>query len=104
MIKRRDPTRPGFWYLSYCHPHPPLAPLQCYMDMYSNIDVDMPYCGEWAKQTEQLPLPIKGRQKQGRKLYKGPDSFERVKRFMPSARTLTISCVSLSVLYGKKAC
>ena len=34
MIKRRDPTRPGFWYLSYCHPHPPLAPLQCYMDMY----------------------------------------------------------------------
>lgn len=63
MIKRRDPTRPGFWYLSYCHPHPPLAPLQCYMDMYRNIDVDMPYCGEWAKETESLPLPLKSRQK-----------------------------------------
>lgn len=23
QIKRRDPTRPGFWYLSYRHPHPP---------------------------------------------------------------------------------
>ena len=21
-IKRRDPTRPGFWYVSYTHPHP----------------------------------------------------------------------------------
>jgi hypothetical protein len=29
-IKRRDPTRPALWYLSYRHPHPPLAPLQCY--------------------------------------------------------------------------
>ena len=35
------------------------------MDMYRDIDVDMPYSGEWAKQTEHLPLPIKGRQKQG---------------------------------------
>lgn len=64
QIKRRDPTRPGFWFLSYCHPHPPLAPLQCYMDMYRNIDIDMPYFGEWAKDTERLPLPLKSRQMQ----------------------------------------
>ncbi len=64
MIKRRDPTRPGFWYLSYCHPHPPLAPLECYMDMYRDIDVDMPYCGTWATVPEKLPLPIRGRQMQ----------------------------------------
>ena len=30
MIKRKDPTRPGFFYISYLHPHPPLIPLQCY--------------------------------------------------------------------------
>ena len=23
MIKRRDKTKPGFWYLSFSHPHPP---------------------------------------------------------------------------------
>ena len=38
MIRRRDPTRPGFWYLSYCHPHPPLTPLQCYLDLYRDED------------------------------------------------------------------
>ena len=59
MIKRRDPTRPGFWYLSYCHPHPPLAPLQCYLDMYRDSDVDIPYWGEWAQNTEKLPFTLK---------------------------------------------
>ena len=63
-IKRRDPTRPSFWYLSYCHPHPPLAPLQCYMDMYRNVDIEMPYHGEWSKEFDNLPLPLKSRQMQ----------------------------------------
>ena len=36
-IKRRDPTRPAFWYLSFTHPHPPLVPLQCYLDMYRHL-------------------------------------------------------------------
>ena len=26
-IKRRNPEKPSFWYLSYTHPHPPLVPL-----------------------------------------------------------------------------
>lgn len=59
MIKRRDPTRPGFWYLSHCYPHPPLTPLQCYMDMYRSIDVDIPYWGEWAEDTERLPFSLR---------------------------------------------
>ncbi len=46
-IKRRDPKRPAFWYLSYNHPHPPLAPLKDYLDMYSDCDMSIPYCGEW---------------------------------------------------------
>lgn len=49
MIRRRDPTRPGLYYLSYCHPHPPLAPLQCYLDIYRDpaIDIPMPVHGDW---------------------------------------------------------
>lgn len=48
QIVRRDPTRPGFWYLSFCHPHPPLQPLRDYIDMYRNIDVPDPYVGDWS--------------------------------------------------------
>ncbi|MFT5369493.1 MAG: arylsulfatase [Candidatus Latescibacterota bacterium] len=60
-IQRRDPTKPGFWFLSYCHPHPPLAPLQCYLDMYRDIDPPLPYCGDWAKSTDELPFALKQR-------------------------------------------
>jgi arylsulfatase A-like enzyme len=52
-IQRRDPGKPGFYFLSYCHPHPPLDPLQCYLDMYRDIDPPMPYQGTWT----QNPLP-----------------------------------------------
>ena len=34
-IKRRDPTRPAFWHLSYIYPHPPIVPLQHYFDRYA---------------------------------------------------------------------
>ena len=37
-IKRRDPTRPAFWYLSYTAPHPPLTPLAAYMDYYRQFE------------------------------------------------------------------
>ena len=52
-IKRRDPTRPAFWFLSYRHPHPPLVPLQIYLDLYRQLDLhrqpasDKPYMGDW---------------------------------------------------------
>lgn len=58
FIQRRDPTRPGFWYLSYCHPHPPLAPLQHYVDLYREIGVDEPYRGDWAGPDEELPYAL----------------------------------------------
>lgn len=47
IIMRRDPSRPSFWYLSYNHPHPPLAPLKSYLDLYEHADVDMPKVGQW---------------------------------------------------------
>ncbi len=62
LIQRRDPTKPGFYYLSYCHPHPPLTPLDCYVDMYRDIEPPRAYIGEWAQDTEALPWPLRSRQ------------------------------------------
>ena len=45
LIKRRDPTRPAFWYLGFRHPHPPLVPLQSYIDLYSDVEIDSPHIG-----------------------------------------------------------
>lgn len=45
MIKRKDPTRPAFFYCSYMAPHPPLVPLQVYLDMYENRTLQ-PSCGD----------------------------------------------------------
>lgn len=47
QIKRRDPTRPSFWYLSYRHPHPPLVPPQAYLDLYRGARMDAPLEGNW---------------------------------------------------------
>ncbi len=58
-IRRRDPTRPGFWFLSYQHPHPPLVPLQAYLDLYRDIDIDAPHSAFWAQLApeEEASLP-----------------------------------------------
>lgn len=59
MIRRRDPDRPGFWYLSYVHPHPPLVPLRDYWEMYQDVEPPVPPWGEWAMDFEQLPYRVK---------------------------------------------
>jgi arylsulfatase A-like enzyme len=46
-IRRRDPDRPGFWYLSYSHPHPALEPLQAYLDLYRDVAISEPVYGAW---------------------------------------------------------
>ena len=61
QIQRRDPTKPGFYYLSYCHPHPPLAPLPCYVDMYRELEPDKPYIGSWAEDLSALPFALQTR-------------------------------------------
>ena len=55
MIQRRDPTRPGFWYLSFTHPHPPLVPPQVYWDLYQSIEPEMPYHGTWECHQDSMP-------------------------------------------------
>ncbi|MEZ4832956.1 MAG: sulfatase-like hydrolase/transferase [Caldilineaceae bacterium] len=57
MIRRRDP-RPGFWFLSYCHPHPPLVPLQSYLDLYRDFDPPSAQVGLWADGVETAPYAI----------------------------------------------
>jgi arylsulfatase len=57
-IKRRDPTRPAFWYLSYTHPHPPVAPLQTYLDYYRQQEVDPPLEADWARDEQALPFAL----------------------------------------------
>lgn len=61
QIQRRDPSKPGFWYLSYCHPHPPLTPLGCYVDMYRDVEPPQPHIGKWAQNPESLPWPLRSR-------------------------------------------
>ena len=61
-IKRRDPTKPSFWYLGYRHPHPPLVPLQCYLDLYNDVPIDEPRIADWAKDTGSLPYTAQAHQ------------------------------------------
>lgn len=48
-IKRRNPEKPSFWYLSYTHPHPPLVPLSTYFDRYTRKNIPSPLESDWSK-------------------------------------------------------
>lgn len=58
-VKRRDPTRPALWHVSYTPPHPPLIPLASYLERYRARDVDEPNIADWAVDDERLPYPLK---------------------------------------------
>jgi arylsulfatase len=64
-IKRRDPTRPAFWYLSYRHPHPPLAPLAYYLELYRQMALDEPLVGEWAEGDGDVPWMLAAARRRG---------------------------------------
>lgn len=56
-IKRRDPTRPGFWHLSFTQPHPPLVPLASYLERYARRDVPAPVEADWS--SGELPPTLR---------------------------------------------
>jgi len=58
QIIRRDPTRPSFWYCGYTAPHPPLVPVQEFLDMYADIDVELPRIAPWASDPNRLPYCV----------------------------------------------
>ena len=62
MIRRRDPSRPGFWYLSFTHPHPPLVPLQHYWNIYQKIEPPLPHKADWSSDDAALPARVKMQQ------------------------------------------
>lgn len=47
QIKRRDPCKPSFFYVSYQFPHPPLIPPASYLELYRDQRIDGPVCGDW---------------------------------------------------------
>jgi arylsulfatase len=59
QIKRRDPTKPGFWYCSYAAPHPPITPPEEYLQIYREMEIDKRYVGDWAKDFDALPYSLK---------------------------------------------
>ena len=58
-IRRRDPRKPGFWYLSFVGPHPPLWPPAAYLDLYRNLELDPMVHGDWSRSFEDLPWSVK---------------------------------------------
>jgi len=57
QIKRKDPTRPAFFYMSFQFPHPPLVPLETFLDFYDDAEIDMPQDGDnWQSDSTILKL------------------------------------------------
>ena len=48
MVQRRDPSRPGFWHLSFNAPHPPIVPLADYLAMYDGRQMPPAAQGAWS--------------------------------------------------------
>ena len=57
-IKRRDPTRPNFWFLSYPPPHPPLTPLAEYMALYRQFTPPPATHAPWSEDADALPRAL----------------------------------------------
>ncbi len=58
-IRRRNPEKPSFWYLSFSAPHPPLTPLSSYLDLYRDVPIPPPAVGDWAESFGGLPYALK---------------------------------------------
>ena len=57
QIRRKDPTRPAFYYMSFQFPHPPLVPLQTFLDFYDDSEIDMPdHLDDWMDDSTIMQL------------------------------------------------
>ncbi len=54
FLRRRDPTKPFFLYLSYHRPHPPLDPPQAFFDQYIHQTFPPVPMGDWADQQAKM--------------------------------------------------
>ena len=75
-IKRRDPSRPGFWFISYRHPHPPLVPLPIYLNLYQQFLIDQPQSGQWT--TEENCFAIQANLSRGFDFHQQESAEEQI--------------------------
>ena len=48
FLRRRDPGKPFFLWMSFVRPHSPLDPPQAYLDLYEDAEIPDPPVGDWA--------------------------------------------------------
>ena len=56
QLRKRDPTRPVFMWVSHLRPHSPYDPPQFFWDMYINRELPEIPEGEWSKKHDVKPL------------------------------------------------
>ncbi len=62
MIKRKDPGKPAFFYISYAAPHPPLLPLDTYLDMFTLDEMQLPdLADQWAESDSPILKTFTGK-------------------------------------------
>ncbi|WP_019419384.1 arylsulfatase [Paenibacillus sp. OSY-SE] len=52
FLRRRDPSKPFFLWMSFVRPHPPFDPPQAYLDLYKDIEIPDPPVGDWADEED----------------------------------------------------
>ncbi len=52
FLRRRDPTKPFFLWMSFVRPHSPLDPPAYYLDMYEKKNLPAPIESEWSKELQ----------------------------------------------------
>ena len=57
LLRRRDPTRPFFLWVSFLRPHAPLDPPQVYWDMYKDAELPQPPHSDWSMK-HAVPPPL----------------------------------------------
>jgi arylsulfatase A-like enzyme len=61
LIRRRDPLRPFFGFLSFSHPHPPMEPIQAYLEVYRDCVPTPPLEAAWSQLGRGQPFALEQR-------------------------------------------
>ncbi|MCG7408521.1 arylsulfatase [Paenibacillus sp. ACRRX] len=71
FLRRRDPDKPFFLWMSFVRPHPPFDPPQAYLDLYADAEFQAPVVGDWADGDDAMqeglnPVTFRGKVPQRR--------------------------------------
>jgi arylsulfatase A-like enzyme len=58
FMRRRDPRKPFFLYVSYHRPHPPLDPPATYLHAYERKELPPPVVGDWCADLPRWPSAL----------------------------------------------